>query len=360
MAKKTEQQQDELVGNEGGVAITRTKEGYAVQFEFDRGLIKMMRGIQGAEFVNDAWQVPVAMKDALSKLAPAMRKELTAISADREGIMELATKTAAARMVEFGAPKSAAPRVSDYRPLGDSVSGEIINVNGRFAAQLSGFGKEDKAAFVTVHRLADLDNAMLFKGMDVRIAYDKKGQGTVTDRSQERKRDETLGVKVDGVQVDEIGDKLHVAFDFNPSLRARLDRVSGVEFNKEKGVCTAPIENKEFVMRAVHDMRGIYVAEVAEKAALKTLASEKVDGAKVHDPFSKDGHQHFGTVIGQGEHFGLIAGGQGHFNLVRKDQLGGDPLVNGNKVEISYAKGRGAVVDKTLHQAKGKEAALSR
>lgn len=63
-----------------------------------------------------------------------------------------------------------------------------MNANAHFVAQLSGFGKQDGAAFVTLHRLADLDRSNLMKGNKVGIRYDVRLSGRIYDFEQNQVR----------------------------------------------------------------------------------------------------------------------------------------------------------------------------
>ena len=164
------------VGEVGGVAIAAVAAGYEVKFSFDRHvdnaahqgpgqdeikpvtydpqLVKMMRTVEGAAFdkASGVWTVPEASMEALAAMAPRLRSEIKAIAVDRDSIFDLAGMSAEAKQKDNRSSFDALPKVSDYLEAGEFHTGEIVNANGRFAAQLTGFGKDDGAAFVTVHR----------------------------------------------------------------------------------------------------------------------------------------------------------------------------------------------------------------
>lgn len=345
-------------GTERGVDVESTEQGFAVRFEFDREMVDRLRRVDGVAFNDGAWHVPAAVEAALGKAVKDMRFMHEAIAKDRTEIFELATASAVAAQVAQGHGE-VPPKVGDFHRPGTSSSGEIVNVNSRFAAQLTGFGKENGAAFVSVHRLANLDNPMIMKGDDVRISYDERGKGSVIARSPQA-QSVAMGEKVDGVKIEEKGDQLVVSFDFNPALETRLRRVAGVEFDKEANVFLVPDENRPFVLRAVADMRKEFVAQQAEKAALVEMAQAKVDNAVVRDAFTKDGQRHVGPMVGETERYMLQSVGQGQFKLHRRESLEGDTPVVGHMLDVAYQKGRGTVKDNTLEKAREKEAGLSR
>lgn len=342
-----------LLGVDREVAVVAIQDGFEVAFDFDRALVKHMHDVPDAAFDKEsgAWVVPQRSEEALIKAVAAMRFESAAIAQDKVRIMELAQKTASTLQVNSGV----APQVSDYRKPGESYSGQIVNVNGHFAAQLTGFGAKDGAAFVTVHRTSDL-MAPVMKGDDVRIKYDDKNMGVVVDRTQSKsaaeKFDVALGQRVDGVTVAVVGDKLTVAFDFNPALANRLQRVDGVEFNKADKVYEVPATNKEFVVRAVGDMRREFVLDAQERAGLVDLAGQKMDGARVQNAFTKDGFSYSGEILGVGNRYALQYAGKDEFKLHRRDSLENDEVLkSGAAVKITYNKGRGFVDVKSLGQA---------
>lgn len=344
-------------GKGNGVAVTRDGDVFSVHFDFDREMVERLRRVSGVEFKEGAWIVPASSEAALEKAVKDLRYMGGQIEKDRTEIFALATASAVAAQKTQG-HGDVEPKVSDYHQAGKASSGEIVNVNRYFAAQLTGFGKENGAAFVSVHRLANLDNPMIMKGDDVRIAYDDRGKGTVTARSNREQA--PMGETVDGVKIEEKGDRLAVSFEFNPTLEARLRRVAGVEFDKEANVFLVPEENRPFVLRAVGDMRKEFVAQEAEKAKLDAVAQTKVDNAVVRDAYTKDGQRTMGPMVDETERYVLQSVGQGQFKLHRREALEGDPPVKGHMMDVAYKNGRGTVKDVTLEKSREKETGLSR
>lgn len=345
-------------GTDRGVEVGRTDQGFSVRFDFDREMVERLRRVSGVEFKEGAWFVPASVEVALEKAVKDLRFMHEAIAKDRTEIFALASASAVAAQETQG-HGDVAPKVSDFHGPDKASSGLIVNVNSRFAAQLTGFGKENGAAFVSVHRLADLDNQMIMKGDDVRISYDDRGKGAVIARSN-REHSVAMGEKIDGVMIEEAGDQLAVSFEFNPAMEARLRRVAGVEFDKEANVFLVPEENRPFVLRAVGDMRKEFVAQQAEKASLGELAQAKVDNAVVRDAFTKDGQRFMGPMVGETERFMLQAVGQGQFKTHRREALEGDTPVKDHMLDVAYQKGRGMVKDNTLEKSREKETSLSR
>lgn len=347
-----------LDGQDGGVEVAFDGTGlYAVKFPYNQALVREMREVDGAEFNKDseAWHVPLAQYDALAGALGKMRKELERTVVDAADIMDRAEQSARALMRENGVDVTVEPRISNYRNTDKATLGEIINVNARFAAQLTGFGREDGAAFVTIHRLADLDQ-QLFKGDDVAITYDAKGRGKVAERGKSLadQLDESMGKYVDGVKVLEQDGKYKIAFDYNPAVQHRLQRVDGVEFNKEAKTWEVGSDKKEFVARAVNDMRKEVVADRTDREQIEKVANEKIDGAKVKDAFTKDGQSYTGQVLAKNDRYVLQHTGKEYAAVHRAAALTNDPEV-GHSVKVTYQQGRGQVTDKSQQKAQGLE-----
>lgn len=343
---------------ECGVEVERTEQEFLVRFEFDREMVDRLRRVDGVAFKEGAWHVPASVEAALAKAVKDLRFMHEAIAKDRTEIASLATASAVAAQQAQG-NGDVDPKVSDFHRPGTSFFGEIVNVNGRFAAQLTGFGKENGAAFVSVHRLADLDNPMIMKGDDVKISYDDRGKGTVVARSN-HEQPVAMGEKIDGVMIEEKGNQLAVSFEFNPPLEARLRRVAGVEFDKEATTFLVPSENRPFVLRAVADMRKEFSAQQTEKAALGEMAQGKVDNAVVRDAFAKDGQRFIGPMVGETERYMLQSVGQGQFKIHRREALEGDTPIVGHMLDVAYQKWRGSVKDAALEKSREKETAKTR
>lgn len=353
-----------FLGSVDGVSVLGVEgsRDFAVALDFDRQLSAMMRGVPGAEFdkASQAYFVPGSSAEALGKVAGAMRAEFKAIEADREAIMELAEKSGMAAQREYGSTSGATPKVGNYIKPGEFYGGEIVNVNARFAAQVTGFGERDGAAFVKIHRLADLDNGKMMKGDFVGIKYDDKFRGVVSDLSKNKSGADleaeyvgNLGKVLDGVTVTERGDKIGIAFDLTPETLARIRRVDGAAFEQEGKVWEVPARNKEFALRAVHDMRGELAADNKERSMMQAIAEGKVDGAKLSNAFTKDGQSHYGSAVAVGERFAMQAAGQGNFRLHHLSALDQKPVVGAN-LAVTYKKGVGTVVDQDLKRAQDK------
>lgn len=354
-----------VLGDVDGIAVAAALGGFEVKFEFDRHLVNMMHKVEGSLFNQSlkAWLVPQASEEALAKMIPGLRSEIKAIAKDRESIFDLAGMTAEAMQWANGTDRGLVPKVSEYLEAGEFHTGEIVNANGRFAAQFKGYGKDNGVAFVTVHRTASLDKPLM-KGDIVGIKYSENGLGEVTDRSQVKSMDtmrqefeSTLGKEHEGVTVT-LADKILVAFDFNPTMRNRLERISGVEFDKEAKVFSVPLDAKDNVVRAVSDMRREYVEDGKEIASMKAIAETKIDGAKVYPAFTKDGQEHFGKVLEVGDRYVLQKGGMDQFKLHHRESLDLKTVEKGQNLSVKYNKGIGAVVD--LDKQKEQNKAVSR
>ncbi|TCK31929.1 hypothetical protein B0G84_9044 [Paraburkholderia sp. BL8N3] len=283
-----------LDGDSDGVSITFDgSDSYVVRFGYSPVLISQIRKIPGAQFDgSDAWRVPVGQYDALAEVAVSMRKEYLLDSAAHDRIAALADQAARGRQVT----PDATPILSDFHPRGESLLGEIIAVNDRYAAQFTGLGKRDGVAFVTLHRLADLSEAVL-KGDRVSIAYDQKGRANVGQRlSAEENLDASLGTSVDGVKVTEEAGQYKIEFDYSPALNDRIARIDGAEFKRDEKVWTADVNLKSFVARAVNEMRAEVVADRADRDQIMEVAAERIDSPKAYDAFTGDGRSYSASL----------------------------------------------------------------
>ena len=361
--KKVESSAPAFLGSSDGVTAVVAEGGFAVAFEFDRKLSAMIQTVPGAQYDKEAKlnTVPASEEETLGTKLKEMRLEFNAIEADRAAIEKLAHVSGLKAQRENGAAADiAAARVSDYKEVGKFSAGQILNANARFVAQLTGFGKDDGVAFMVIHRRVDLDRGDLMKGDNVGIKYDSKYMGNVTDLAKAKSAadleadfDSELGKAVDGVTLTDRGDKIGVGFAVNPALMGRLRRVDGASFNGTDKVWEVPAVNKEFVLRAAHDMRAQFVAEEKDIAVLKNVAETKMDDAKVEKAFTRDGIEHFGAVVAVGSTHVLQKAGQDKFKLHHLAALDQKPVI-GQNLSIKYNKGHGTVVDQDKAKAQSK------
>ena len=141
-------------------------------------------------------------------------------------------------------------------------------------------------------------------------------------------------------------------------MKARLQRIADVEFDKEAKIFSVPLDAKEFVVRAVADMRNEYVADGKEVVAMKAIAETKIDGAKVYPAFTKDGQEHFGKVLEVGDRYVLQKGGMDQFKLHHRESLDVKTVEKDQNLLVKYNKGIGAVTD--LDKQKAQDKAVSR
>lgn len=346
-----------LDGEERGVSTKydgKDKQ-YLVGFEYSPELVSEMRRIDGATFDKDvgAWRVPVASHDVLVAGVEKMRVAVVEDAKARAQIEEYAHSAAALKMRERGSD-GALPKISDFHPNGKLLSGEIISVNGRYAAQFTGFGREDGAAFVTLHRMSELSE-QVFKGDKVAITYNEKGQGQVQYRQTlDEKLDESLGKYVDGVKVIESEGQYKISFDYNQTLNHRIQRVAGAEFDREEHVWAVPSDKKAFIARAVNDMRKEVVADRADREQIEAVAREKIDGAKVKDAFTKDGTSHTGKIVAANDRYVLQHTGKEYAAVHRANSLSERPET-GRNARITYEKGKGMVGERVKSKDLGYE-----
>jgi len=185
--------------------------GKQVFFDYSKELAKVIGEVDLAKYdtVERVWNIPANSKALLVKegeptswldaAVSKMRGIVIEQSADMQNIMELATASASSRGVKPGI----------HFPVGDhSYTGPILNVNGNFAAQLSGTDEKNGVGFITIHKLANLGKPV-FKGDDLRIDYDDKRKvshvrSTAIFQQQQKEREaltSLAGGLVDGASV---------------------------------------------------------------------------------------------------------------------------------------------------------------
>lgn len=314
--------------------------GLVVQFAFHPLMVGRIAKVSGAEYdgLIAGWNIPVESVDAGKEAVGDLRKLYLEDQSQRRDIEALAKKAAIEAMKANGT-RGVEPVINDFHSRTRPTVGEIISANGGYAAQLTGFGTQDGAAFVTLHRRADLDNAV-FKGDRVSILYNDKGRGGVAEVGPAF--DQTLGVEHRGVTVEQRGDQYIIAFDFNRAMMARLNRVQGVEYDEKLRAHTAPASAKEFVVRAVGDMRRMWQAEQEAIRELAQIAAEKLDGPKLVQPLRNGSHPYSGPAVAMNDLFVLQHTGKEYFTLHRIDELSTVPPLN-DVFRVKYDMGRGQV-----------------
>ena len=355
-----------LLGDADGVTVAQhdATNYFVVSFPFDRELMGLMDRVPNAVFNKEikAYVVPLSSAPALEHAVAAMRDVRWNNKVDFDGINALALASGYAlqgtEVDEINPPK---PQVSDFIEPGRAYRGDVVNVNSRFVAVFSGLGKKDGAAFISIHKLSNLDNDKVLKGDRVGIVYESLSNGAVTVLSKIKTSAElsvdfafNYGEKVDGVTVSDYGGKIVVAFDINAAMVNRIRKVEGAVFNKDGKAWEIPKDRKEFALIAVQDLRHEFVADAKEVASLTALAQSKVDGAKVFPAFTKDGHEAYGVVLAVTERYALQSGGRGNFTLHPLAGLDQVPHLN-HEVEIKYNKGVGAVFDNTVARMQGQD-----
>jgi hypothetical protein len=339
-----------------GVKVEQLNDGYLVKFDFNHGLIGKIRKVEGVKFDRNAqgWIVPTDQLEQLKPAVAAMRKEFLldqearfAIEAQTDG-MSLMKADVIARGIK--------PQISDYMST-DGSRGPIIAVNSRYAAQHTGNGA-DGAAFVTIHALAALDEP-LFKGDRVLIKYDGatlKGKVAHVQTKEERENafDNSMGQNIDGVRVRHENGKYLVEFDYNPTLSDRIRRIDGAEFSNDVKAWTVGEDKKEFVVRAVSEMRREVVADREDRANLETLAGIKIDGVKVKDAFTKDGTATTGQVLGRNDRYVLQHTGKDYVALHRASAFEDAPEV-GSNIRVEYKTGKAKVGDRGQSKSQAHE-----
>ena len=344
--KKNEVVVPAYVGNEDGVDVWQSEKGIMVNFPFSKTMAGIMRAVDGAEFdkVQGAWSIPADKAETLGETVASLRKESVERSNDYIAIKNLSEIAGAALMSDKSQPGATA-KISDFIDKERNYIGPIVAANGRFAAQFTGLGDQDGAAFITIHKMEAV-NHHLFKGDDVSIKYDDHFRGSVGDgRNSMEKFVATLGQLDQGVTVKKYQDGFTVDFDFNPLLSSRIGRVDGAEFSKEMKAWHVPLDKEPYLARAVADMRREFSSEVTDREKITKAVDRKLAGANVRDAFTKDGQATTGAILAVNDRFVAQHTGREFVALHRTAVLSDIPDVN-SKVKIAYEKGKGSVQPK--------------
>ncbi len=350
-----------MIGNGSGIYVGKTDKGFEVAFEYDRELSAMLAQVHGAVFdkTEKSYSVPFSSEQQLTTVIAAMRKEVGLVADDLAAITELATNTALQSQSEAGVEPDVVPQISSFIEPGKVYRGTIVNANTRFVAQETGVGKQDGAAFVQIHRLADLPSAGLFKGDSVAVTYDDKFLGEAKPYVRTKPVDVMMGEleanngqEVDGVVVTDLGDKIGIGFNFNAAMAARIRRLDGAAFNKDEKVWEVPKEVLPFALYAIEDIRKMAVLDAQDVAELTAVAGAKIDNPKIYQADTRHGANHYGVVVEVGQRFALQSSGRGTFNLHHLSLLDQVP-VKGQDVKVEYKDGRGAVLGKQQERGAG-------
>lgn len=168
----------DFVKNRGVQVKDRADGGKNVIFDFNPELNKIIGPIDGAAYDKEAnaWKVPMNSKalvlegtqvtNFLDLSIEKMRNYNMEVTNARDNIMKLAGESAVARGMTPGI---------HYPEKAHSYTGQILNANAHFAAQLTGKDDATGVAFIAIHNMADLGKT-LFKGDAVRIDYDENKQ----------------------------------------------------------------------------------------------------------------------------------------------------------------------------------------
>lgn len=334
------------------VVVKRTRSSLNVSFPFHPEAAKQMARVEGAEFdqKSSRWVLPLAAGEKADKAIESVR-HILAEDRKARAALEGEIKVIAAQLSKGNGVADAPLRISDFHDRTRATVGDIVAANSEYAAQFTGFGRDDGAVFVTMHRQADLDR-QLFKDNRVAISYNEKGKASVADIAPDF--DKALGKVVDGVKVLLTGNAYLVSFPFHPDMVKRLNRVDGASYDRERGATVIPVDKREFLVRAVNDMRSTFLKSMDERATLAQVAENSLSDAKVHDAY-RDGQATTGQIVGVSEHFVLQHVGKADFRLHYKSDLDVVPDV-GKQARIKYENGKG----KAQLVTRGQEAGYGR
>ncbi|HEX7648060.1 MAG TPA: hypothetical protein VF450_11690 [Noviherbaspirillum sp.] len=336
------------------VSVTKSRSNQLVSFAYHPEAVARLARLDGASFDEDKkrWVLPLSLGDAADKAINDVRKILEEDRRDRANIERDLQGPVAAVLRENGTPE-APIRVSDFKNREEPTVGPILMANGGWAAQLTGFGKEDGAAFVSLHRQVALARTV-FKDERVAVQYSVMGRATVSNLPPDFEK--SIGKKIDGVQVRETDDLFRIEFEFNPDLARRIGRVDGARYDREEGATFVPLDKREFVARAVNDMRDTYLKTRREAEKMAEVASEHLKGERPAWAFRADrGPSMTGPVIAVGEYIVLQHTGRSGFKMHFKSDLDKVPTV-GSPVTIKYDGGKAT----TKSSSKGKEQGYGR
>lgn len=342
------------------VAVDQDRENsaYVVKLPFHPDVVKSMRAIPGARFLepNKAWSIPLEARGALLPALEAAGQTLQDDAAARQAL--LASVTA----IKF--PSDTEVKVTDFHRKNWIYSGEIVAANLFYAAQRT--HQSEGEAIIVVHQQSSLDR-QVFVGDHMGIKYNDKGRGAVFTREQMQaefasisydRLHSTLDTKVDGVTVSQLEDGgMLVSIDHHSSRPAmplhRMDKFlegdEKVKFEQNlagfvipAAALSTPVA-QEVLAGAVADARREIREDVAARRELLTVAQEKLAGAKVSFPIPKPTEWQEGTILFVNDRYALQASGRDFMKAHDLRNLGQVPA-EGQMVRISYqAKGKALV-----------------
>lgn len=192
-----------------GVQVKDTQHGKLVIFDYDKNLARLIGPVNGAEFSREAggWLVPNDSKALLAEQGQASFLERT-LNQMRGVVIETAAayETIQAQAVEVA--KGLGCKAGLHHPQPDhSYTGQIIQANTYWAAQLSGIDDNKHVAYITLHKQAELGHEV-FKGDNLRVDYgahrEVKVRTAEVFRQQQEERESLkalAGSKIEGAVV---------------------------------------------------------------------------------------------------------------------------------------------------------------
>ncbi|OJW46236.1 MAG: hypothetical protein BGO63_03970 [Candidatus Accumulibacter sp. 66-26] len=177
-----------------GVQLKDTPRGKLVIFDYDKSLARLIGPVDGAEFSREAggWLVPYDSKAQVVGQGQASFLDRT-INKMRGLVIETAAAYEVIQNQAAQVAKDLGYKPGIHHPQPDhSYTGQIVQANASWAAQLSGINDEKGVAFITLHKQADLGQEV-FKGDNLRVDYglnrEVKVRTTEVFRQQQEERE---------------------------------------------------------------------------------------------------------------------------------------------------------------------------
>ena len=314
----------------------------------------LIKSIDGKyDGIRGVWVVPAERKGDVKEVFGRIVELDEQIKQARRDVVSIADTEARTRSTSENPGMS---QISDFFEREKPVLGEVISKNDYFAVQLTGYGSKDGAAFLQVHSLDRVVEGAteMVVGKFVSVSYDQKNQSRVepAERTTALERlNASLAHEVDGVRVERKGENLHVKFAYNEPLNYRLRKaVPDSKFDREAIAHIVPAEKVEDLARAVSGMRKEYAGQQREVEHITASLAWMEKKPKVTIASTHDGLSTSGTIVEITDRFVAQASSPGQVTLHHKGSLKRegveekDPTVmKGDKVKITYDKGRGTV-----------------
>lgn len=334
----------QMLDNKDGVTVVEAGKGFQVAFGFSNNLVNKIKAVPDAKFDKEqgVWEIPGGSGSELGEAVADMRDFVK-----NNGVQVKDTETGKAVLF-------------DYNKELTQIIGKVDGAKFDNASRIWNVPANSKALIVEEGQSTNyLDMAVnKMRGIVIETTQDReKILALATEAAQGR------GVKAAIVFPEKehsyTGPILNVNAHFAAQLTG-IDDKQGVAFIAihDVGQLGKSVFKNDDLRIDYDENRSVNVRTTAvfqeqqkERDKLTALASGKVDGANIRNAATKDGSKHNGEVVEVSSHFVLQHKGRSDFVIHGRDNLDMADIKKGQKLEVTYKDGKGAVVD--LDKQKG-------